>query len=153
MKDVLLRRAEFHDIDKVMLYLITTKKNASFIHRAYSAHHMENNDIKCIIDIFEAIMDYESAGYTKEDKPLNAYDTVRTYNKGHSEELMSVMHYLGIDKSYSNTPDDEDWKDYCKVHEVETFQDIIKKVLEWVTQYPDVAASYLRKAEELDREE
>lgn len=66
---------------------------------------------------------------------------------------MGVMHYLGIDKSYSNTPDDEDWKDYCKVREVETFQDIIKKVLEWVTQYPDVAASYLRKAEELDREE
>lgn len=71
MKDVLLRRAEFHDIDKVMLYLITTKKNASFIHRAYSVHHMENSDIKCIIDIFEAVMDYESAGYTKEDKPLN----------------------------------------------------------------------------------
>lgn len=153
MKDVLLHRAEYHDIDKVLLYLITSKKIASTIHRGWSAHHMENDEMKCIIDIFEAVMDYESAGYTKEDKPLNAYDTVKTYNKGHYEELMKVMNYLGIDNSYSNTSEDKDWVSYCESHEVETIQDILKKVLEWVIIYPDVARSFLRKVENMSEEE
>ena len=40
-------------------------------------------------------MDYECAGYTKADKPLNAYDTVVQYGESHQEDdASSVVLFL-----------------------------------------------------------
>ena len=51
------------------------KKTVKDIHRSISTHH--DNDLeKTDIDWIEMLLDWESARYTKEDKPLNAYDTL-----------------------------------------------------------------------------
>ena len=55
-----------HDMDKLFLYTIFTKKEVSKIHRKYSKHHIGNH--KREIDIIHAVIDWESARYTKPDR-------------------------------------------------------------------------------------
>ena len=104
--DIISTRISYHDCDKLFLYQFLDKKSASKLHREVSPHHMENNISKSYIDYLEAVLDYESAGYTKPDKPLNAYDTIcMLYNKNKiSEEdyteLIRITKELGIDCSY-----------------------------------------------------
>ena len=74
-KEKILKQIENHDIDKLFAYLFYNKKDVSQIHRNSSSHHqneLEKNDI----DYIEMVLDWESARYTKPDKPLNAYDTL-----------------------------------------------------------------------------
>lgn len=66
----------FHDLDKYFLYLFLGKDWGSKLHRKWSGHHYRNGDIKNKI---EAAIDWESARFTKPDKPLNAYDTWKKY--------------------------------------------------------------------------
>lgn len=77
-KAIMLQRAKWHDLDKAFLYTLIDKKTASAYHRRMAPHHMEqqNKMDKNRYDIMEAVLDFECAGYTKSDKPLNAYDTV-----------------------------------------------------------------------------
>ncbi len=56
-----------HDVDKLFLYLIFSKKTVSKIHRSYSRHHTGNHKSKK--DIINALIDWESARMTKVDKP------------------------------------------------------------------------------------
>ena len=65
-----------HDIDKVFLYLLLGKRYTQLIHRAWSRHHYRNGDIK---DKVQAAFDWESARFTKPDKPLDAFDTWKKY--------------------------------------------------------------------------
>ena len=105
LKNALYQRILEHDIDKMFLYLTLDKEKASKIHRNTASHHMENNLSKNELDYFEAILDYESAGYTKPDKPLNAYDTIKKLKNQLSEEkyrnLKRMLKKLNIYKSYS----------------------------------------------------
>lgn len=103
-------RADIHDLDKCLfLVLGGDKKEASAYHRATNPHHMEGNSDPTTLDMMEAIIDYECAGFTKADKPLNAYDTVVQWNKPHGRELISLMETFDMAKSYENTPSDADW--------------------------------------------
>lgn len=110
MYDDLDYRAEIHDLDKA-LYLILggDKKQASAYHRATNPHHMEGNAAPSNLDMIEAIIDYECAGFTKADKPLNAYDTVIQWNKPHGSELVGLMEQFDMARSYENTPADAGW--------------------------------------------
>ena len=70
----LLKQVELHDLDKLFLYLFFNKKDVSKLHRDLNYHH-DNELEKSKLDYIEMVLDWESARYTKDDKPLNAYDT------------------------------------------------------------------------------
>lgn len=98
----LQENVKYHDMDKVLSYFFMDKKIASAIHRETSFHHFENNLPKQEEHYLEAICDYESAAYTKPDKPLNAYDTVLKYvDDSSKEEFLFHLKRLGIDCSYN----------------------------------------------------
>lgn len=128
MYDDLDYRAEIHDLDKCLfLALGGDKKEASAYHRENSPHHMEGNQNPTELDMIEAIIDYECAGFTKADKPLNAYDTVVTWNKPHGPELIALMEQFDMARSYENTPSNLDWVTWnngWEPSEEEMFRDI-----------------------------
>lgn len=70
-------RGILHDTDKLFLYLLFSKERVSKIHRSYSRHHTGNHKSK--EDIIHALIDWESARYTKPDKP----ETAKQYLLGH----------------------------------------------------------------------
>ena len=80
----------FHDLDKVFLYPILGKKFTHNLHRFWSGHHLHNGNIKNKI---EAAFDWESARYTKPDKPLDAFDTWKKYYP--NVDMESTLRMLG----------------------------------------------------------
>ena len=80
----LMTKLRYHDLDKLFLYLFYDKKDVSRLHRDLTSHH-ENNLHKNELDYIEMVLDWESARYTKPDKPLNAYDS-----------LISISSSIGI---------------------------------------------------------
>ena len=76
LKTVMLQRAFIHDMDKMVMYQALDYADAHRIHTQTASHHLTNAIPKSYYDYVEAILDYESAGYTKPDKPLNAYDFI-----------------------------------------------------------------------------
>lgn len=84
----------FHDLDKVILYLFLPKKIVTKIHRMFSLHHIGN--IFGIVNIDEAILDWECARFTKIDKPLNAYETCKKYYPELLEIVSERMEEIGI---------------------------------------------------------
>lgn len=103
-------REKNHDMDKMVMYTVMDKKEASRLHRATSFHHLTNGHKKTYYDLLEAVIDFECAALTKADKPLNAYDTVCEYGPKeyplYMDSLMQIMDGLDIRKSYVVTPDD-----------------------------------------------
>lgn len=134
MQKRLLKRAESHDLDKSLLCLFVDKKTASRYHRQNSSHHMENNIFKIDLDKIEAVLDYECAGYTKPDKPRNAYDTIQELKPELMDELLPIMQMLGIAKSYSNTPDDPDWIDFNQQLPEITEEYAMAEIIQYVMQ-------------------
>ena len=92
---------KFHDLDKIFLYIffpfLGTKK-ISKIHRRINRHHIEDYKSFDKINFDEAIIDFESARYTKSDKPLNARETVDYYFKGTNfyNRLIEEINKLGL---------------------------------------------------------
>lgn len=74
-----------HDFVKLINIAIFGDKIATKLHRAFSGHHAHDYaDIHCNVyrDIpnkIEAAIDWESARFTKPEKPLNAYQTWKKY--------------------------------------------------------------------------
>ena len=65
-------------MDKVvMLKLGLPVKLVSFLHRLFSSHHV--GSCSKIPAIFEMFLDWESARFTKPDKPLTAVQTAMKY--------------------------------------------------------------------------
>lgn len=93
----LLEQVKQHDLDKLYLYLFYDKKSVSRIHREQSAHH-ENDLEKTHLDYVEMVLDWESARYTKPDKPLNAYETLVKFYPTMLEEILPILREIGIDK-------------------------------------------------------
>lgn len=91
-------RAWLHDLDKVFLYLVFPKKKAHTIHRKIARHHIKNKTNISRRDYIEAIIDWECARFTKPDKPLNAFDTLYKYYPDHANEVIPIMHELGLGK-------------------------------------------------------
>lgn len=70
-------RGYLHDVDKLFMYMFLSKKLANKLHRKYSHHHI--NKAKTIADYTQMIIDWECARFTKEDKPLDAFETLYKY--------------------------------------------------------------------------
>ena len=139
-KEELFRRGEKHDLDKAFLYTMIDKSVASKYHRETQEHHLKNNQNARYFDKFEAIIDFECAGYTKADKPLNAYDTVLKLGLDKDEEIMEILQYLNIAKSYKNVPTDNEWVEYRKNIPAPTDENILKEIHWYVLTYPKEAA-------------
>ena len=100
MSDLYESSVSWHDMDKIILYLCFSKRETHIFHRANSRHHLENLLPKRTIDYVETIIDWECAGMTKLDKPLNAYDTLINYYPEYIEQILPILHFLGMDSSY-----------------------------------------------------
>lgn len=110
-KEETMNQIEFHDLDKLYMYLFYNKKDVSNVHRQLSSHH-DNSIEKTDADYVEMVLDWESARYTKPDKPLNAYDTLYKYYPEMEEKILPILKKFKIDKS--DLPMEEDVLEYAK---------------------------------------
>lgn len=153
LKCLLLKRAKDHDLDKAFLYTMTGKKQASEYHKRTSGHHMhvQNKKKHDLLDFAEAVVDWESAGYTKPDKSRNAYDTLMNLTFTNKEECLEIMRQWGIDSSYKNTPEDADWKSYVSTLPPVTETMILEEIMDWVRRNPERAIECLNYAASLKK--
>lgn len=101
----LLKQLTNHDLDKMFLLLFYDKDTVKKLHRSTSSHH--DNDIpKTNIDYMEMVLDWESARYTKPDKPLNAYDTLYKFYPHLEKEILPILEEYGIAESTTNFEQD-----------------------------------------------
>jgi hypothetical protein len=86
----------FHDCDKLVLFLIpfVKKDTVTRIHRKRSKHHIQN--AKTERQITQAIIDWECARYTKPDKPLDAFDTMKKHYPSYESKVLPVLKKLGL---------------------------------------------------------
>lgn len=78
-----------HDVDKLVLYGLMPKEEASALHRKYAYHHI--NNCETARDLEDCVIDYECARFTKADKPLNAYNTIFKYCPNQYERLKPAL--------------------------------------------------------------
>ena len=125
----LLDKVKLHDLDKLFMYLFYEKEDASNIHRDLMSHH-QNKIVKDKLDYMEMVLDWESARYTKPDKPLNAYDTLYRFYPGLEEHILPILKELGIDKP--NLPIEEDVWEYTQSIVNVNKEDIKNEIIEYL---------------------
>lgn len=125
----LLDKVKLHDLDKLFMYLFYEKEDASKIHRDLMSHH-QNKIVKDKLDYIEMVLDWESARYTKPDKPLNAYDTLYRFYPGLEEHILPILKELGIDKP--NLPMEEDVWEYTQSIVNVSKEDIKNEIIEYL---------------------
>ena len=90
----------FHDFVKMINVFIFGDKIATKLHRKFSKHHDHKYKAPDLLagvyrDIpnkIEAAIDWESARFTKPEKPLNAYDTwVKYYSDIDMEDTLKLL--------------------------------------------------------------
>ena len=145
-RKIMFERAYFHDIDKLVYYQYLEKVDAVELHRSTASHHMENDIGKDYYDYLEAIIDYECAAYTKEDKPLNAYDTIMKYKPKERKNLLKILKDLGMDYSYSNVGDPDAQK-YMESYSNVSEDDIHQEIINLMWNHPFVYKEYKARIE------
>ena len=125
----LLKKIESHDLDKLFMYLFYSKSDVSRIHRDLVPHH-DNEKEKTYLDYIEMVLDWESARYTKPDKPLNAYDTLCKYYPNMENEILPILKEMGIDQS--NLPMEEDILEYANGMKDISIEDIKAEMKEYI---------------------
>lgn len=121
-----------HDLDKMYLLLFYDKKNIEPVHRELATHH-DNSIEKNSYDYIEMVLDWESARYTKPDKPLNAYDTLYRFYPHLENNILPILKKFKIDKS--NLPMDDKIFDFCKNLDNITEEDIKKELISYIKKY------------------
>lgn len=97
VKESLLDSLWMHDIDKLIVYLFRDKQETQNIHRLLNRHHNRNETDKEVL--VEMLLDWESARFTKPDKPLNAYDTMKKYYPDMETKMLPIIEELGLNHS------------------------------------------------------
>ena len=128
-KEETMNQIEFHDLDKLYMYLFYNKKDVSNGHRQLSSHH-DNSIEKTDADYVEMVLDWESARYTKPDKPLNAYDTLYKYYPEMKEKILPILKKFKIDKS--GLPMEEDVLEYAKSLSNTSIDDIKEELKHYI---------------------
>lgn len=127
----LIERLKHHDMDKMYLLLFYEKKDIESYHRAMSTHH--DNDLeKKELDYIEMVLDWESARYTKDDKPFNAYDTMCKFYPHLEDKIMPILNKIGLDKS--TLEKEEDVVEYAKTISNVTEEDIKKELIDYIKE-------------------
>lgn len=127
--DELKEQLQKHDLDKMYLLLFYEKKDIEGIHRDLSNHH-DNSLEKSDLDYIEMVLDWESARYTKPDKPLNAYDTLIKFYPNLKEKILPILKKFKIDKS--NLPMDKDIVEYCQTIDNINEEDIKNELINYI---------------------
>ena len=128
-KEETMNQIEFHDLDKLYMYLFYNKKDVSNVHRQLSSHH-DNSIEKTDAYYVEMVLDWESARYTKPDKPLNAYDTLYKYYPEMKEKILPILKKFKIDKS--GLPMEEDVLEYAKSLSNTSIDDIKEELKHYI---------------------
>lgn len=87
----------FHDLDKLFMYIFFPylgTKVIQKIHTRFAKHHLRK--YKKHMNFDEAILDWESARFTKPDKPLDAWDTYQKYFTEFSNELLPIFEKFNL---------------------------------------------------------
>lgn len=127
-----LERLKHHDMDKMYLLLFYEKKDIESYHRSMSSHH--DNDIKKTeLDYIEMVLDWESARYTKDDKPFNAYDTMCKFYPHLEKELLPILKKIGLDKS--TLEKEKDVSEYAQSINNVSEDDIKKELIDYIEQF------------------
>lgn len=88
---------KFHDVDKLIMYSLFPwlgTKRINKIHRKYAKHHLIAGKKNMHFD--EAIIDWESARYTKPDKPLNAYQVYKSRYFEFGDDLLPYLRKFNL---------------------------------------------------------
>lgn len=125
----LLDKVKLHDLDKLFMYLFYEKEDASNIHRDLMSHH-QNKITKDKLDYMEMVLDWESARYTKPDKPLNAYDTLYRFYPELEGHILPILKELGIDKP--SLPMEDDVWEYTQSIVNLSKEDIKNEIIEYL---------------------
>lgn len=90
-------RGYMHDVDKLFLYpmIWLSDEWIKNFHRNHTRHH-DNNIPKTKEDYIEMIIDWESSRFTKPDKQLNAYDTMKTFYPHLEKDILPIMKELKL---------------------------------------------------------
>ena len=127
----LIERLRHHDMDKMYLLLFYEKKDIESYHRTMYTHH--DNDLeKKELDYIEMVLDWESARYTKDDKPFNAYDTMCKFYPHLEDKIMPILNKIGLDKS--TLEKEEDVVEYAKTIANVTEEDIKKELIDYIKE-------------------
>ena len=124
-----LKQIQDHDMDKLFMYLFYNKKDVSALHRQLSSHH-ENEIEKNKADYIEMVLDWESARYTKPDKPLNAYDTLYKYYPEMEKEILPILKEFNIDKP--NLPMEQDVVEYAEKIKNTKIEEIKQELINYI---------------------
>lgn len=95
-------RGYLHDMDKVLyLYPVALlfNKDRKWIkskHRQNNRHHVESKHEKSYNDYVEMIIDWECARFTKPDKPLNAFQTMKKYYPDMEPKILPILKKFGL---------------------------------------------------------
>ena len=67
-----------HDVDKIIMFMFLNENFVRDLHKKISLHHYNSLWFKKFgfVDVYQSVIDWESARFTKPDKPLNAEDTL-----------------------------------------------------------------------------
>ena len=87
-------RSLFHDLDKVILYPFFDYKKVHNFHRNHAKHHTIK--AKSHDDFIQMVIDWESARYTKPDKPLNARQTLYKFYPELEDEILPILKEFGL---------------------------------------------------------
>ena len=127
----LIKQIKQHDLDKMYLLLFYNKKDIKSFHTKLSTHH-DNELKKTKLDYMEMVLDWESARYTKEDKPLNAYDTLYKFYPKLEKNILPILKEIHLDKS--TTEKEKDILDYTKSLSNITENDIKKELIDYIIE-------------------
>ena len=125
----LLDRLKIHDLDKMFLLLFYDNKDVGPVHRKLSSHH-DNELEKTELDYMEMVLDWESARYTKPDKPYNAYDTLYKFYPHLEDKILPILRKYKID--YSTFDKEEDIVEYVNSFKEYTEDDIKKELIKYI---------------------
>ena len=87
----------FHDLDKIFMYIFFPflgTKVIQKIHTRFAKHHLRK--YKKHMNFDEAILDWESARFTKPDKPMNAWETYQKLFTDFSDDLLSIFEKFNL---------------------------------------------------------
>lgn len=118
----------FHDCDKMVMMLFHTDEDLTKEHRSTQPHHHHNTtNMKALV---EMMLDWESARFTKPDKPLNALGTLNVWYSRMKDRMMPVLEEYGLaDMVISEAISQEDFE---KKMESVTIQDLFDDIADFL---------------------
>lgn len=92
-------RGFLHDLDKIFMYLVTSKKHekkVSRFHRNHSRHHPTKARTKS--DYIQMVIDWECGRFTKPDKPMTARQTLFALYPEMKSVIIPILDELNLQK-------------------------------------------------------